>query len=370
MTNSTLEKSQNRDDVFYGPSWYNIDPKTLSELKTLRGHKPLWAAFWAWVWIAVLVKTYLAFPQLKYFYPLVVLFIAGRAGVFLQLAHEAAHGLISSNQKFNNWFGHWIATGPIGFDLKGYAEGHIGHHACTNQVQCDPASDIEKYKVVDVKSPKLWFSFLKDAVGFTALFVRMMYDKPDINKYKDELNGYANSEENYTFEPDDKSIGSFIHKYIAIGIWQIAIIGLLFNFNILHYILLWAVPLITAHMVLMRVRGIAEHGLGPQLGFTAWERRTRGTFFTRSFGTPAKQYKIPGFNFLERCLIGSLDVYYHHEHHLFPKVPYYNLAKVHKLIAEDVKKNNPYTYVPGYFSCLFFNMRHDRPMPHPKPNFP
>jgi len=99
----------------------------------------------------------------------------------------------------------------------------------------------------------------------------------------------------------------------------------LFKFNPLHYLFLWLIPLMTAHMFLMRVRGIAEHGLGIQLGVKNLAEKTRGIFYTRSFGTPVNRYPFPFLLWLERFLIGSLNVYYHHEHHLYPKVPYYNL---------------------------------------------
>ncbi len=163
-----------------------------------------------------------------------------------------------------------------------------------------------------------------------------------------------------------------VKKYGSLALVQLVVLGALFMFNPIHYVLLWFVPLATAHMFLMRVRGIAEHGMALQLGLTQaeLEKKTRGMFFTRSFGTPMNRYSIPLLNFIERCLIGSLSVYYHHEHHLFPKVPYYNLARAHQHVAEKVKSFNPAVYAKGYFACLFFNFNHNQSVPHPKPNFP
>ncbi len=379
MQNETLTQSQNqpKDDVYYGPSWYNLDKQELSEAKKLDASKPVWAAVWAWVCIAVLIKGYLFlwdhYSWAIYLYPVFALFIAGRGGVFLQLAHEAAHGLISPDKKFNDWFGHWMSTAPLGFDLRGYTEGHMRHHACTNQVSCDPASDIEKYKFVDISKPRMWGLFLKDITGFTALFVRLMYDQPNLNKYRRDIQEYLETEEGYTqVDADQLTMADKLKKYGSIALVQLVVLGALFKFNVFHYGFLWFLPLATAHMFLMRVRGVAEHGMGLQLGLTQaeLEKKTRGMFFTRSFGTPANRYSIPGLNFIERCLIGSLDVYYHHEHHLFPKVPYYNLARVHRLVADKVKGFNPAVYAKGYFACLFFNFRHNQTVPHPKPNFP
>jgi fatty acid desaturase len=253
--------------------------------------------------------------------------------------------------------------------LKGYEEGHLRHHACTNQ-KCDPLSDSEKYRVCDVRNPKLWLLFLKDVLGITALSIRFMYDRP--SAYFKSRNRIEESEleENSVDESQPSprkslpaAIQAAIRKYACIGLVQLLILGSLFSFNLSHYVLLWLVPLVTAHMVLMRIRGIAEHGLGIQLGVKDLEDKTKGWFYTRSFGTPVNRYAFAPWVWLERFLIGSLDVYYHHEHHLYPKIPYYNLSKIHKLIHEKVTESNPNVYVKGYFACLLFNLKKEIRLP-------
>ena len=115
-------------------------------------------------------------------------------------------------------------------------------------------------------------------------------------------------------------------------------------------------------MVLMRVRGIAEHGLGIQLGIKDLKDKTKGLFYTRSFGTSMNQYSFKPWVWLERFLIGSLNVFYHHEHHLYPKIPYYNLHRIHELVREKVAERNPNVYAQGYFACLFPNLKKDTPL--------
>ena len=55
---------------------------------------------------------------------------------------------------------------------------------------------------------------------------------------------------------------------------------------------------------------------------------------------------------VEKLLIGSFNVYYHHEHHLNAKIPYYNLEKFHHMIKNDVSEliNAP-IYEKGYFTA-------------------
>jgi len=101
----------------------------------------------------------------------------------------------------------------------------------------------------------------------------------------------------------------------------------------------------------MRIRGIAEHGLNKQLAVTLGTPE-EGNLYTRSFGTPKKRYSFTPLVVMERALIGSLNVYYHHEHHLFPKVPFYNLPKLHSLVADKVSARNPDVYAAGYFSAF------------------
>ena len=107
------------------------------------------------------------------------------------------------------------------------------------------------------------------------------------------------------------------------------------------------------HMFLMRIRGIAEHGLSKQLGKKVFSAK-EGQYYTRSFLTSKNSYKNPFLTFLEKALIGSFSVYYHHEHHMNTRIPYYNLKKYHELIFEEVNKNtekfkNFPLYEKGYF---------------------
>ncbi len=354
--------------VLYGPQWYGLETTVLAELKTLQPHKPILAALLNWGWIFLIVKGFLALNN-PWLYPIAIFLIAGRVGVFLQLAHEAAHGLIARG-KFNDWFGEWITCFPIGLGFKEYQDPHMRHHACTNQV-CDPISDSEKYKIVDIRNPKIWGLFIKDIIGYTAIRIRFLYDQPFSNKNIKDIEEYLETEEGYsTYREKKATLAQSLRKYAGIALVQSVILAGLFNLNPVHYMILWIAPMITAHMFLMRVRGIAEHGLGLQLGVTNMDQKTVGTFFTRSFGTPVNHYPIKAFNWIERILIGSLDVYYHHEHHLFPKIPYYNLHKAHNLIHPKMKEFNPYIFARGYFDCLFFPLRPNNGIPHPKPNFP
>ena len=182
--------------------------------------------------------------------------------------------------------------------------------------------------------------FLKDILGITAL--QIFFDYGGQKKTNHNEKG--------------KSLMKKIKFISQISIIQILILTL-FKFNIFYYILFWLYPAMGPHMFLMRIRGIAEHGLNKQLGRKVVNSK-EGLYYTRSFLTDKNKYSLSILTFLEKILIGSFSVYYHHEHHINPKIPYYNLKKFHDLVIDEVSKNrekiqNYPMYEKGYFSAAF-----------------
>jgi fatty acid desaturase len=93
--------------------------------------------------------------------------------------------------------------------------------------------------------------------------------------------------------------------------------GLAWEFAAIRvFLVLWVAAMSTVLMLLLRIRGIAEHhGV-----------RNRGDFDnTRSVLAP----------WYERLIIAPCNVSYHLEHHLFPSVPFYNLPRLHRLLIKD-----------------------------------
>ncbi len=295
----------------------------------------------ATIWLQILFILFACqyWIDAKYFWYLyipVIFLIAGRIGALLQVIHEASHGLISKSKKLNDRLARWVCAFPVGVNYEGYASGHILHHAHAG-TDLDPPSDSEKYRIVDYRDPGLYALFLKDLLGITALQVFISYK---INKDGSQS------------KRDSMTTTSPWIQLVQLCLVQIVVLGVLFQFNIVNYLLLWIVPASSPHMFLMRVRGIAEHGLAKQVGYPV-KNVNGGTLYTRSFLTPRNCYSFPFLVWLERWLIGSLDVYYHHEHHLYPRIPFYNLHKAHRLVSDQVEKFNPDVYAKGYFSAAF-----------------
>lgn len=78
----------------------------------------------------------------------------------------------------------------------------------------------------------------------------------------------------------------------------------------------WLVPLFTWFLVVMRLKGLAEHFA---VEGTAPASASRTTLPTRS----------------EALLVAPKNVGYHIEHHLFPGVPFYRLPTLHRELMEN-----------------------------------
>tara|TARA_B100001175_G_C19512788_1_gene645047 strand:+ start:3799 stop:4842 length:1044 start_codon:yes stop_codon:yes gene_type:complete len=328
----------------YFRSELQIDFKKMKDLEEINEKKP-WidlVVLYFFTYFVVSISVYLTKNISLIFYPFLIFFIAGRQGAFLQLIHEAAHNLISKNVKINNFFGGWLTSYLIGINYKGYTTGHHEHHKYTSTPH-EPKADSEKYVIVDFKDPKLYLLFLKDLIGITALKIFFDYGNDKLNK----------QEKNSTIL---ESLFNKSKVFIKLGLVQLVILYL-FNFNIIYYFMFWVYPAMGPHMFLMRIRGIAEHGLGKKLGKKILNSN-EGRYYTRSFLTDRNRYNVNLISFFEKLLIGSFNVNFHHEHHLNSKVPYYNLKKFHNLVHSQIKDNikpdyDAVIYEKGYFSAFF-----------------
>lgn len=347
LINEGLISQMNKvlEQDYYSKSVYNIPNEKIIELEKLDPQKSYFSIFSIWAQIALLMFLITSFIPSNVFwfaYVPLIFVIAGRQGFLLQLVHEGSHNLLHPNRKTNNSIGQWLCGLPIGVDFYGFTSGHIQHHGFAGTDK-DPKSDSDKYEITNFRDARLFKLFLKDMLGYSALLVFFNYSGK-------KRGSKSNSSFKDKFYP-------LLSKLTKLSIVQLVVLTLVFRLNILDYILLWIIPAATAHMVLMRFRGIAEHGLAKQLSIKVKKPDT-GVLYTRSFYTNVNKYKFSPLIWLEKLLIGTLDVNYHHEHHVFPKVPHYNLHKAHELISEKASKINDDIYAKGYFSAALRSLFH------------
>jgi fatty acid desaturase len=320
----------------YSVSNYKIPRHVVKDLMTLESHRTYRAVAEIWIVIGLTVFGSIWLknhhPYLFWsFYPLIGFMIAGRQGALLQIVHEGSHKLISNHRATNDFVGDWLAALPTGLNLSGYTTGHMQHHAHTNTDR-DLPTDLAKHEVVDLRDPRLYQLFLADIVGWTA--VKSFFGHSGNAKRKGEEAGAGQK-----------------RAWVRIALVQLLIFAALFQFNFVNYILLWAIPVMTFNMVLLRVRGIVEHGLPRQRGMPI-EFAEQGNLYTRTVLPDNARGAARVLRLFERFFIGSLSCNYHHEHHLLPKVPFYRLRQLHGLIQTEVHNNNSDVYVDSYFKAF------------------
>jgi fatty acid desaturase len=217
------------------------------------------------------------------------------------LMHDAAHGLLFSNRRLNEWVGTWLCASPVFTSLQLYRPYHLAHHRHTQQAK-DP--DLGLSAPFPITRRSLWRKIGRDLTGRTAYQRRLA-------QFRRGLAGESKS---------------FVVNLVllaglsAAGAWWL-------------YPALWLVPLATWYQLVSRVRNIAEHAVVPDNDDPL--RNTRTTLA----------------NVVERLFVAPYWVNYHLEHHLFMFVPCWRLPEAHRaLIAAGLRDRMEIQ--PGYAAVL------------------
>jgi len=152
---------------------------------------------------------------------------------FAILAHEAAHRLLFTNRKVNDWVGTWLVGAPGFVPLDAYRRSHMAHH----REEFGPEEpDLALYSGYPI-APASWRrKLVRDAVG---------------------ISGWKN------LKPLLLALRSPTARPVALRIlgWQaVLMVGFTLAGYPLAWPLLWLAPWMTVWRVLNRLRAVAEHG--------------------------------------------------------------------------------------------------------------
>jgi fatty acid desaturase len=204
---------------------------------------------------------------------------------FASLSHEAAHRLLFSNKRINDWVGRWVVGYPAFTATDLYRRGHMAHH--------------------------------KDEFG---------PNEPDMNLYS----GYPITRDSFVrklrrdlfLESGWKNLKSLVRglRFDVSRVHAARILVLQLTLLTIFtfagwpqlYLLLWFLPWMTTWRVINRLRSIAEHG-GMQR--SADRRCTTHT---------VRQSRLAGF------IMVPYNIGYHLAHHVDMGVPWRNLPKLHE----------------------------------------
>ncbi len=279
-------------------------PSLRGELRRIHDVRNAITVISVWLWVALIIGGASWIGQ-WWAYVVAFLLMSTMYPRFAILMHEAAHKLLFTNKRVNDWVGTWLVAYPAWVPIGIYRRGHFAHH----REEFGPNEpDIAFYGGYPCGRRDLARRLVRDAVGisgwknFTPLFRSLRVD---------------------AFRPVGLSIigvqvALWAVMWAATGDWWI-------------YPLLWWLPWMTSWRVLNRLRAIAEHG-----GLEASADR-------RVTSHNVTQHWIARFCFV------PYNTGWHLAHHVDMGVPWRNLPRFHAELVEAGYVTEGITY-PTYWA--------------------
>jgi fatty acid desaturase len=217
--------------------------------------------------------------------------LMGRAfGLYAILGHEAAHRLLFSNRRANDWVGRWLLSYPSFVPFELYRRGHFAHHR--DEMGPDEP-DLAFYRGYPMGRDSVRRKLTRDAVG---------------NSGWKNLKGLL------------RALGSDVARPVATRILLtqvvVAVAVTVITGRWWAYLVLWLAPWMTVWRVLNRLRSIAEHG-----GMARSKDRRETTHVVHQ-------------SWAARFWIVPFNTGWHLAHHVDMGVPFRNLPRLHgELVA-------------------------------------
>ncbi len=232
-------------------------------------------------------------------------FLMGRSFArFAILAHEAAHRLLFTNRRVNDWVGTWLVAAPGFVPLEAYRRSHMAHHR--DEFGPDEP-DLALYAGYPTTRASWRRKLVRDAVG---------------------ISGWKN------LKPLLLALRSPTARPVAARIvgWQVVLMaGFTFAGYPLAWPLLWLAPWMTVWRVLNRLRAVAEHG-----GLQRSEDRRLTSHHVRQSAL-ARFWMVP------------FNTGWHLAHHVDIGVPFRQLPALQRALEDSGWVTTELTY-PSYFA--------------------
>jgi|AntAceMinimDraft_12_1070368.scaffolds.fasta_scaffold13984_2 fatty acid desaturase len=220
------------------------------------------------------------------------------------VVHEAGHRTLFSSDALNDFAAKWLSGYWVFSDKDSYMKAHLKHHQAAGTAD-DP--DLANYIAYPISRTSLRRKFTRDLTGQV---------------------GWRRLTSIYRATRRLPKLSPPVRQYLlrSLGVNALLFICLTSLGHGWLY-LTWIVAFITSHMLVVRIRQIAEHAAVPDAFSTDPRQHTRTLYIS----------------WLERLLIAPHEVHYHVEHHLIASVPIYRLATLHRLLLQK-----------GYFEGMVF----------------
>ena len=294
----------------------SIHPTKLKPLFKTNAYRHLTAMIVDW---AIIIAT--IFLCIQYFNPLTyflaVLLIGARLHALAILMHDATHYRFLKNRKWNDLISNLFTMYPIFSSIEKYRKNHLAHHQHLN-TEHDP-DWVAKLGKQEFVFPKTKSEFVWTVLSYLTL----------VQGIKDAVWFFKR------FGTADKSSGKKAGMpKLQLLFYAVLVTVLTITGGWLYYLLFWIIPYLSTFFMFQYIRSVAEH-----FGELSYDHLLTSTRSVKA-------------NFLERLLLAPHNVGYHLEHHLYPGVPFYNLADLHQLLMEDVEYHHKAHVTHGYFRGL------------------
>ncbi|MCI0341768.1 MAG: fatty acid desaturase family protein [Planctomycetales bacterium] len=281
----------------------HVPVETLRALSRIRPGRVAGAIAWNWAVLASLVALALATRHPAVFVAC-ALVIGNRQYALLKLTHECSHYLFWRGRGGNDAIGNVFCAYPIGISVARYRAIHFLHHRHLGSRE-DPDWGYYGHRVTRGRLARI---VLGGLLGERAFRTGLLYFLPALaRRLEPDLDVDAIRRGRAGGRGDGLGIllaqGALFGAFVAAGAWW-------------AYPLLWLLPNVTVLPVLNHLRTVAEH---------APDRAPEG-----AGSVPTTRTTLASL--FERTLLAPVQFYYHHEHHLFPSVPFYRLRDLHEAL--------------------------------------
>jgi len=244
---------------------------------------------------------------------LLAIFILGARQLgFGVIVHETGHRTLFTSPAMNNFCGTWLSGYLVFSNKEAYMRAHLKHHRDAGTSEDPDLSNYHSYPIPTESFKRKVVRDLTGQVGWRRIksIARAMRRLPDLDT---QTRHYL--------------LGSVMANLVLFGV--------LAAFGHAWLYLLWIAAFMTTHMLVSRIRQLAEHAAVPDIFDPDPRRHTRTLYI----------------NWLERLLVAPHGVNYHLEHHLMASVPIYRLKQLHELL---LKKGfyDGIEFEKGYFNLL------------------
>lgn len=271
------------------------DVLTEAEFRHITSRSDLRAAgivAYDWAVIIGLFALAAAFPN-PLVYLLVIILLGGRMMAFGVLVHETGHKTLFTSPAVNDFVGKWLSGYWVFSDKDAYMRGHLEHHRDAG-TRDDP--DLKNYEAYPVTTTSFKRKVTRDLTG------QLGWRR---------LKSIAKSLRNLDRLPE--SARQTVVRSLGVNLALLLVLTLLGQ---PWLFLLWVMAFMTSHMLIVRIRQVAEHAAVPDLYDPDARKNTRTIYI----------------NWLERLLVADHDLNYHLEHHLLASVPIYRLRELHNIL--------------------------------------